>query len=327
MEFAEHIFNLYGEHGFRELALSIFYHQARQNVLFREFLTAMGVNPEAVDTLEKIPFLPVSFFKTHDVICRDKEPLRIFLSSGTTGPDRSRHLIGDPALYEKSILRGFEHFYGSPEQYRFLALVPEPQENPGSSLITMIGCLMKAGGEGRHGFYLNDFPGLHSAICEGAVEGRKIFLFGLTYALLDFAETFPGSYPDMIVMETGGMKGKQVELTRDELHERLCSAFSIQAIHSEYGMTELLSQAYSSGKGIFNSVPWMKVLIREVNDPLTYADYGMAGGINIIDLANIHSCSFLATQDLGRSYENGSFEVLGRFGDSDIRGCSLMIGD
>jgi hypothetical protein len=255
------------------------------------------------------------------------EAREIFLSSGTTGAERSRHLVPDPALYHESFLSGFSHFYGSPSNFRFLSLTPAPEQNPSSSLIRMIGGLMEESGGNDHGYFLNDLPGLHRALREPVSAGKTNFLIGLTHALLDFSEQFPGSYPETIIVETGGMKGRRAEMIREELHERLCMAFGTPVIHSEYGMTELFSQAWSKGLGIFHPVPWMKVMIREITDPLSYREHGKTGGICILDLANRYSCPFIATQDLGRVFEDGSFEVLGRFDASDIRGCSLMAGD
>jgi len=321
------IFNIRSEEEFRSMALDLFHYQLQNNSLYRAFAKELHVDPAKVDHLKKIPFLPIEFFKTQKILCTGRSVTQSFLSSGTTRTERSSHLISDLDLYDESLLRGFTHFYGTPSQYRFLSLTPRPDQNPESSLIYMIQRLMAESGSEDYGFYLDDFPGLHTLLKEPKNGGKTNFIIGLTYAILDFAEKFPGNYPGLIVMETGGMKGRREEITREELHGLLCRAFGIQVIHSEYGMTELLSQAYSKGNGIFQPVPWMKILIRDITDPLSYRDWGRTGGISIIDLANIYSCPFIATQDLGRLYPDGSFEVLGRFDASDIRGCSLMIGD
>jgi len=321
------IFHIRNEQEFHQTALDLFHYHFQNNPLYRDFTESLHVDPDKVDDLKKIPFLPIEFFKTHEILCPGRKVSKTFISSGTTGTERSKHLISDLALYDESLLKGFTYFYGSPSQYRFLSLTPRPEQNPESSLIYMIQRLIDESGDNHHGFYLDDFADLHSVMNE-PIRGRKVnFLIGLTYALLDYAEIFRGGYPGLIVMETGGMKGRRIEMTREELHNLLCPAFGIPLIHSEYGMTEFLSQAYSKGNGIFQTVPWMKVLIREVTDPLSYRNWGKTGGINVIDLANIFSCPFIATQDLGRVYPDGSFEVLGRFDSSDIRGCSLMIGD
>jgi len=326
MEHIHKIVNIRNETEFLQKALDLFHYQFQSNPVYRSFTNGIRVNPDNVKELKEIPFLPIEFFKTHAIVSAERNIAKKFFSSGTTGIERGVHLISDLELYDRSLLNGFIHFYNSPSRYRFLSLTPSPDRNPESSLIYMIQRLMnESGGEG-HGYYLDDFPGLHALLNEPEKEGKTNFLIGLTYALLDFAGKFRGNYPGLIVMETGGMKGRRVEMTREELHNLLCPSFGVPYIHSEYGMTELLSQAYSDKKGVFRPVPWMKILIREITDPLSYRDWGMTGGINIIDLANIYSCPFIATQDLGRAYPDGSFEVLGRFDSSDIRGCSLMTG-
>lgn len=327
MESSHQLFNIRTESEFRRIALEMFHYQFRNNPVYRAFTEGLHVDPEKVNDLCKIPFLPIEFFKTQEILCICRDVSQTFLSSGTTSLDRSRHLISDLDLYNESLLKGFTHFYGHPSKYRFLSLTPRPEQNPESSLIYMIQRLMDESGGADHGFFLDDFPGLHAVLNETHKCGKTNFLIGLTYAILDFAEEFPGKYSDTIIMETGGMKGRRVEMTREELHGLLGPALGIQEVHSEYGLTELLSQAYSTGKGIFRPVSWMKVLIREVTDPLSYHNWGKTGGINVIDLANVYSCPFIATQDLGRVYPDGSFEVLGRFDSGDIRGCSLMIGE
>jgi hypothetical protein len=274
-----------------------------------------------------MPYLPVGFFRDHSVVTgpMPSDPT-IFTSSSTTGSLPSRHFVTDPELYRNSFLNGFNQFYGDPSQYAFLALLPGYLERPGSSIIYMMEHFIKMTEKNGSGFYLDDMEGLKERILKIREEGKhRILLFGVSFALLEMAENYPVNLNGHIIMETGGMKGRRKELVRQELHEILCDAFHVDSIHSEYGMTELLSQAYSKGSGIFRTPPWMKVLIRDINDPLTILPPGETGGINIVDLANLHSCAFIATQDLGKIYEDGSFEVLGRFDNSDIRGCNLMV--
>ncbi len=326
MEILHSPFNIATEEEFRTQALAIFKFQYQMNPVYREYVDLRKVRPETVKSINEIPFLPISLFKTQDVVCGEKPTQRTFRSSGTTGAERSRHLISDLNLYRNSLQKGFERCYGSPDDYQFLALTPTPEQSPDSSLVFMVQRLMDLSQSAESGYFLSSFTGLHARLIQARSTGRKVFLLGLTYALLDFAEAYPGAYGPLIVMETGGMKGKRKEMTREELHATLCPAFRIEKIHSEYGMTELLSQAYSPGDGLFSSPPWMRILVRDANDPFTYIGPGKNGGINIIDLANIHSCSFIATQDLGRLHPDGRFEVLGRFDFSDVRGCSLMIG-
>lgn len=319
-------FTIASEEEFRLQALETFRFQYRMNPVYREFADLRKTDIDSVKSITDIPFLPISLFKTQEVVCGDKPTQRTFRSSGTTGQQRSHHQVSDLNIYRQSLQKGFERFYGSPDKYQFLALTPTPEQNPDSSLVFMIQRFMDLSQSAESGYFLSSFTGLHARLSQARSTGRKVFLIGLTYALLDFAEAYPGSYGPLVVMETGGMKGRRNEMTREELHEILCPAFRIEKIHSEYGMTELLSQAYSPGDGLFSSPPWMRILIRDANDPFTYLGPGKSGGINIIDLANTHSCSFIATDDLGRLHSDGRFEVLGRFTQSDIRGCSLMTG-
>ncbi len=321
----ERIFAVADDEGFRELALEVFRFQYENCLVYREFADALSRTPARVQQIDEIPFIPVEFFKSQEIICSGMKPVREFQSSGTTGSVPSRHFMTHPDLYDTSLLKGFSHTYGEPSGYTFLALTPRPEDNPHSSLIYMIGKLMQQNESLPHGFFLNQPEALLQRLRHPSVSSGKTILIGLTYALLDFAEKYPGNYPGLVVMETGGMKGRRTEVTRTELHGRLTGAFSSAVIHSEYGMTELFSQAYSTGGGFFANPPWMKVFIREVNDPFCYCSPGRCGGISIIDLANLFSCSFIATQDLGKVYEDGRFEVLGRFDSSDLRGCSLMI--
>lgn len=307
------------------LALEMFRHQYAHNKVYGEFVNARKVRVEDVRRVEDIPFLPIDFFKTHDVVCGDVPPQAIFRSSGTTGMIRSRHLINDLGIYRRSFAKGFERCYGDPSDVQFLALTPTPEQAPDSSLVYMIQKLMDLSSSPENGFFLASHSGLSARLRQQRARNKKVVLIGLTYALVDFATNYPGDYNPLIVIETGGMKGHRTELTREELHSLLCPAFGVDQIHSEYGMTEMLSQAWSKGEGRFGTPPWMKVLIRDANDPLGYVGPGETGGINVIDLANHDSCSFIATQDLGRMHFDGMFEVLGRFEASDARGCNLLI--
>jgi phenylacetate-coenzyme A ligase PaaK-like adenylate-forming protein len=321
----EKIFQLSNLADFTSLALEVFRYQYEHNKVYQQFASALSVHPATVDRIEKIPFLPIEFFKNHEVVTGSFQEKVIFTSSGTTGMQTSKHYVKDLALYEESVLQGFRDFFGAPEEYVFLALLPSYLEREGSSLVHMAKKLMEWSGDPRGGFYLHDYEKLSRVLSELQNEKKKVVLLGVTYALLDLAEQFPVQFPDLILMETGGMKGNRKEMVREELHAQLKSAFGVDKIFSEYGMTELLSQAYSLGKGHFEMPPWMRVLIRDVNDPLTILQEGKTGGINVIDLANIHSCSFIATQDLGKKLPTDGFEVLGRFDNSDIRGCNLLV--
>ncbi len=321
----KNIFNLHTKEAFRELTLKVFRFQYHHNPVYRQFADGLGVHPDKVKAVRDIPFLPIEFFKTHHVVCGRFTPEAVFESSGTTGANTSRHFVKSLVLYEKSLLTGFRMFFGTPEDFVFLALLPSYLERTGSSLVHMADRLIRLSGHTESGFYLYDYERLAKTLQALKKQKKKVILLGVTYALLDLAEQYPMDFPELIVMETGGMKGKRREMVREELHGILQKAFGVEAIFSEYGMTELLSQAYSKGQGLFSTPPWMKVLIRDVNDPLSYVPAGKSGGINIIDLANLYSCSFLATQDLGKYHSDGRFEVLGRFDNSDIRGCNLMI--
>lgn len=322
--FKHSIFNLQSPFEFNETALSLFRYQYRNNDIYKRFVDALGVSESQVYHPEYIPFLPVGFFKTHKVITGDFPEEVIFESSGTTGIDTSKHYVVDTDLYEQSFTHGLQLFYGDLSQYAVFALLPSYLERQNSSLVYMVEKILQKSNRQMGGFYLNELGALQEQLQEAKTRGLKIILIGVTFALLDMAESFPVNIPDAIIIETGGMKGRRKELTRVELHGQLCKSFGVEKIHSEYGMTELLSQAWSAGDGIFRCPPWMKVMIADINDPLSFLESGRTGGINIIDLANFHSCSFIATQDLGRVFEDGSFEVLGRFDNSDIRGCSLL---
>ncbi len=322
------IFSINTSAKFKQVALDIFSFQYKNNEIYHDFVVALKINTDKIVALEQIPFLPIEFFKTHRVVtnseAKEKETRdeKEFTSSGEI---KSKHYVSDITIYERSFRKGFEHFYGNIENYSILALLPSYLEREGSSLIYMVEDLIKKSKHSSSGFYLNNFDELILKLKELESKNQNTLLLGVTYALLDLIENQKFELRNTIVMETGGMKGKREEIVREELHTILCKGFGVDKIHSEYGMTEILSQAYSKGEGIFNCPAWMKILIRDTNDPFSYLPCKRTGGINIIDLANINSCSFIATQDLGKIYSDDSFEVLGRFDNSDIRGCNLMI--
>jgi len=321
----QQIFSISNQQQFTEAALQVFRYQANNCAVYKQFINSLNVDVASVNELSYIPFLPIEFFKQHAVVSSNDEPQITFTSSGTTGMITSSHLVTDVSWYEQSFRRAFELFYGKVENYCILALLPAYLERAGSSLVYMADDLIKQSNHPDSGFYLYNHEELHQQLLKQQQAGTPTLLIGVTFALLDFVEQHPIKFPELIVMETGGMKGRRKEMIREELHEILCSGFGVDAIHSEYGMTELLSQAYSKGQGIFNCPPWMRIQIHDTNDPVSSIGYGKTGGVNIVDLANINSCSFLATQDLGKIYEDNSFEILGRFDASDIRGCNLLI--
>lgn len=307
------------------MALKVFRFQYENNLVYREFCDFLNTEVQKVKSLQQIPFLPIQFFKSHNVVSNTDAIQETFTSSGTTGMITSKHLVTDVSLYEQSYRLAFSEFYGNIENYAVLALLPSYLERSGSSLIYMAKDLIELSNNEHSGFYLHNYDELISKLIELDNSGQNVILIGVTYALLDLIEKQNFQLKNTIIMETGGMKGKRKEIIREELHEILCRGFGVSSIHSEYGMTELLSQAYSLGNGIFECPSWMQILIRDTEDALTYVDYGKTGGVNVIDLANINSCAFIATQDLGKKYPNNSFEVLGRFDNSDIRGCNLMV--
>jgi phenylacetate-coenzyme A ligase PaaK-like adenylate-forming protein len=319
------IFNIRSSMDFETLALEVFRYQAKNNDTYSKYLNYLGIIPGSIYKLNRIPFLPIEFFKTRKIITGKDVPGKIFTSSGTTGAGTSKHYVTDISLYQESFTRTFQYFYGNPEQYCILALLPSYLEREGSSLIYMMDYLIKKSNNPESGFYLDKLDDLAEKIVRLREQNQKILLFGVSFALLNLAEKYKPDLSGQIVMETGGMKGRKHEIIREELHEILCKAFNTKLIHSEFGMTELLSQAYSKGDGIFHTPPWMKVLIRDGYDPLSYVKKGRSGGINVIDLANYNSCSFIETRDLGRLLPDGGFEVSGRFDSSDIRGCNLMV--
>ena len=317
------IFNINNDAEFENLALELFHYQMENNPVYAPYASLI-LKGETPDNIFEIPFLPIEFFKKEQVICQGKGVEEVFLSSGTTG-DQSKHLVAEMSIYKKSYLKTFQQFYGDIQDYCILALLPSYREREGSSLIYMVDDLITKSKHPKSGFYFDNLAELTDTITELEGKGQKIILFGVTYALLDLAEEFPQKLEHTIIMETGGMKGKRKELLKEEIHAILKTAFTTKNIHSEYGMTELLSQAYSKGNGLFESPNWMKIFIRDVNDPLSILENNKTGGINIIDLANIYSCPFIATQDLGKVNENSTFSVLGRFENSDVRGCNLLI--
>lgn len=319
------IFEISNDHEFNVVALEIFEFQYQNTPVYRLFCDTIKKTPGNVEHYSQIPFLPIEFFKSHSVIAgNEKEAEITFTSSTTTSSIPSKHFVKDIEIYEKSFMKCFELFYGNCRDYVILALLPGYLERQGSSLVYMFDKLIKQSGKELSGFFLNDISKLNNTIQILKKENQKTILIGVTYALLDLAETSPGLNENFIVMETGGMKGKRKEMVKEELHNILKNGLHVNCIHSEYGMTELLSQAYSKGQGIFECPPWMKVMIRDTEDPFSYVNDNKTGGINVIDLANVNSCSFIATGDLGR--KNGeSFEVMGRFDNSDIRGCNLMV--
>lgn len=320
------VFKIYKEIEFNKACLDIFKLQFHTIEVYQSFIRSLSVKPDELVHYSQIPFLPISFFKTHKIIEHEAVADIIFSSSGTTGMVTSQHFVKDVKLYENSYLKGFDLYYGDITNYCVLALLPNYLERQGSSLIYMVEDLIKKSNHVDSGFFLYEHQELFLKLNQLKKDKQKTILIGVTYALLDFIESHHIDFPELIVMETGGMKGKRKEMIREELHQTLGKGFGVSKIHSEYGMTELLSQAYSKGNGVFETPPWMKILIRDTNDPLTFLADGKTGGINVIDLANSHSCSFISTQDLGKICNYNTFEVLGRFDDSDIRGCNLMVG-
>ncbi len=319
------IFSISSEQEFSSLALDIFRYQSGNNPVYREYLQALGVVPSDILSVEAIPFLPIDLFKKRKLITGDFIPEAIFRSSGTAGMERSLHHIIKLSLYEDSFIKGFSLFYGDPSEITIYALLPSYLEREDSSLVYMADRLIQANSRRQGGFFLDNYDKLLSSIEQSQANGEKVMLLGVSFALLDLAERLSPDLSGIIVMETGGMKGRRKEIVRQELHSILCRQMNIDRVHSEYGMTELLSQAWSQGEGVFRTPPWMRIIIRDPLDPFSIAARGKTGGINIIDLANIYSCSFIETADLGVLDDDGLFEVRGRFDLSDIRGCNLLI--
>lgn len=319
------VFNIQDQSDFKTCALQVFRHQFKNNAVYRSFCDLLYIHSSDVKEVEEIPFLPIQFFKSHAVLSSTQAVKETFTSSGTTGSSVSKHMVTDVSWYTKSYTKGFEHFYGPIEDHTVLGLLPNYLERDGSSLIYMVDDFIKKSNNPASGFYLNNLTELSKTLIELDKKGEKVLLIGVAFALLDLIESQQFTLQNTIIMETGGMKGRRKEIIRNELHEILCAGFGVSKIYSEYGMTELLSQGYSSGDGVFDCPPWMKILARDTEDALTMVGANKTGGLNVIDLANYNSCSFIATQDLGKVDNNGRFEVLGRFDHSDIRGCNLMV--
>lgn len=319
------IFSISTEKEFEQVCLETFQKQAKECEPYKRYINYLDIDVDNVTDFREIPFLPIEFFKSERVICGNKEPQVVFTSSGTTGVETSRHYVIDISLYEESFIRGFEYFYGAPKDYCILALLPSYLEREGSSLIYMVKKLVEDSRHPQSGFFLHNIEELIKTLQDMQSKNQPTILIGVTFALLDLAENFHLNFPELIVMETGGMKGRRKEISRQELHWILSKKFGVEHIHSEYGMTELLSQAYSKGEGIFHTPPWMRVLVRDINNPFSYLSEGVQGGVNVIDLANQNSCSFVETQDLGKLFSDGSFEILGRIDKSQLRGCNMLI--
>lgn len=320
------IFNIRSEAVFDETALSHFRFQYNNNLFYKNWVNKLGISPDKLLHLNEVPFLPIDFFKTQDIICNVKSNKYIeFTSSTTTNGVPSRHQVLDSEIYEMSFLKGFEYFFGQPNDYVIIALLPNYLSRKGSSLVYMVNDLIKRSGHHDSGFFLDNLDSLVKVLNKYLHSSQKVLLLGVTYALLDLCEFNISLSNNFIVMETGGMKGNRPEMLKEELHNYLKLKFKVEKIYSEYGMTELLSQAYCTGNLTFKPVPWMKFLIRDVNDPFCILEKGRTGGINVVDLANVNSCSFIATMDLGRISENGELQLLGRFDNSDTRGCNLMV--
>ena len=320
MQSPDHIFDIATDRGFAAAAMETFRFQAERCAVYREYLDRIGVRAEEVTDWRDIPMLPIGLFKWREVYCGERPPEKVFTSSNTGGSDASRHAMQSLAMYERAFTLAFTRFYGDPAGLGLYCLLPNYLEREGSSLVYMCDRLIAACGSG--GFYLNQYEQL---LDDMARDPRPKILLGVSYALWELAERYPTPLRNTIVMETGGMKGRREELPKAEFHRLLCEAFGVGSIHSEYGMAELTSQAYSSGGGVFRCPPWMRVLTRDINDPFERQAAGVRGGLDIIDLANRWSCAFISTQDVGRVSADGSFTVEGRIDRSDIRGCNLLI--
>lgn len=319
------IFNIDSAEKFNSVALEVFKIQSSNSPVYREFLENLEINPSIINNIKDIPFLPVEFFKERDIILEGKSPQKIFTSSATSGMIPARHLVADLSIYEESFIRAFTHFYGDPKEWTILALLPSYLERDGSSLVYMADKLIKLTQDINSGFYLYNFDELFITLEKQKASKKKTLLLGVSFALKDFCQQYSLDYPDLIIMETGGMKGRGEEIPREDLHSIFCQSFNTKHIHSEYGMAELLSQSYSSGEGLFFSPSWKKIIIRDLANPLKHLGNNQIGGISIIDLANINSCSFIQTMDLGIKETEDSFKVLGRIQNSEIRGCNLLL--
>ena len=328
-ELEKAIFIIENEEQFSEIALRVFQYQASKNPVYKKYIELLNIEPSTVQSIDQIPFLPIEFYKSHKIICDGLSAEKTFGSSGTGGQQKSFHFVHSVQLYEESCLKGFERAYGKIEDYCVLALLPSYLERNDASLVHMAQLFINKSKDPDSGFFLANYSAINKVFDQRKKkkEKRKTLLLGVSFALLELAEQNLNLSPNTIVMETGGMKGRKKEMIREELHQKLCEGLGVQQIHSEYGMTELLSQAYAKENGLFECPPWMKVLIRDPQDPLSILPMNKSGGINVIDLANIYSCSFLATEDLGRVHKNEKFEVLGRFDNAAIRGCNLLMLD
>ena len=316
----ERIFSISSPEQFNAMALEVFRFQAEHCAVYAEYLRLIGADPASITRIEDIPMLPIGLFKSHDIYSAATPPQIVFTSSATTDMSFSRHLVADTSIYERDFTEGFRLFYGDIKQWSVYGLLPNYLERTGSSLVYMVDNLIRQAGSG--GFYLHNYEKLLSDM---AADSRPKILIGVTYALLELAEKYAPKLDNTVVMETGGMKGRRKEMSKEELHGLLCSAFGVERIHSEYGMAELLSQGYSTGEGLFASPPWMRVIVRDINDPFTHLEAGRRGAIDIIDLGNIYSCSFIATEDVGIAYADNTFRIEGRITDADIRGCNLLV--
>ena len=314
--------NISSQLDFKNKAITLFNEQFNKNLIYNQYCKLLKIKPNQVNELKHIPFIPIQFFKTHKIVCNNDKITHLFKSSGTGG-SKSINYVSDINLYVKSFSKCFENFYGPIKDYVFLGLLPSYLEQKNSSLVYMIDYFIKESKYNESEFYLNDYKKLNKVLIKLRKENKRIILFGVSYALLDFIEKYPINIRNLIVIETGGMKGRRIELTREELHSRLSKGFNVENIHSEYGMTELFSQAYSKQKGIFKNPPWMKTLIRDINNPFSVSNTGR-GAINFIDLANINTCAFIASDDIGEIFDDFSFKINGRLSESEIRGCNLM---
>lgn len=306
------------------MALTLFRYQYQNNEVYRQYCNYLQVTDSSVNGVADIPFLPVNFFKTHSIHTNKFTPEAVFLSSSTSNQGQSNHAVKNLALYEQSFTTAFTQVYGSPTNYALLCLLPAYLERQGSSLVYMAQHLIAQSHNPASGFYLHNLAELHHTLNQLEQQNQQVILLGVTFALLDFAAQFPMQLKHTIVMETGGMKGVRKEMIRQEVHATLTKQLGVPTIHSEYGMTELLSQAYAKTDGLYQAPPWMQIYITDAHDVGTQLPIGKTGVVNIIDLANIHSCAFIQTQDIGKKYPNGSFEILGRLDQSDLRGCSLL---
>ncbi|MBS1491252.1 MAG: acyl transferase [Bacteroidetes bacterium] len=313
------------EGNFDDIALSLFQYQYKNNHLYQTYVKEVGKDVSKIKTVRDIPFLPIRFFKTHRVVTGEWHPEVTFTSSATTGSTVSSHSLPSLASYLKNTTHIFESFYGRLTDYHFLALLPSYVERKGSSLIAMIDHFIHSDQSGESGYFLTNYEALISQLTKLSKSKKKTMIWGVSFALLDFAEKFELDLSECIIMETGGMKGRRKEWIRKELHDFFGKRFNSSQIHSEYGMTELMSQGYSPANGYYHGPKWMKILIRDMNDPFGWERQGATGGINVIDLANAHSCAFIETEDLGRINGNLGFEVLGRMDNSDLRGCNLLL--